>query len=394
MLDPSSRGLANGWDSEYRRKLAPCLDGDFQYRGAHASDLTFMRDYTYDQILNETGAGVYGKASLFGLVSAKVQGNMAIAMAATEDSTSFIYNFSLLGKSAVLSGRRFNTNGSYAYNKNDLLFFRELCGDQFVEQVKLGGQLYLGVKYTFASKETKETISVKITLSAFWGLIKKSKTWTKEFRDIMKDVRISIEAFQIGGDPSKLQALKKQIYQGSCAGDEPELCADAIDRLLEYGSKDFAQQLDDMRLSDDPNLGPAIIDVVLEDYRSLKIYDPQSKKSVQVNVMASTTPESELAKALDGLERLKVSLKISENRIKILKEFKLSETDQTTVNTASTHINDTLSAIETVLSTTCARAKTDSSFLKNCLEKTRVLENLGKAANVPVSLSSREPEGN
>ncbi|RYZ86537.1 MAG: hypothetical protein EOP04_13685, partial [Proteobacteria bacterium] len=74
VLDPSSRGLANGWDSEYHRKLAPCLEGAFQYRGAQSSDLTFMRDFTYDQILKETGAGVYGKASLFGLVSAKVQG--------------------------------------------------------------------------------------------------------------------------------------------------------------------------------------------------------------------------------------------------------------------------------------------------------------------------------
>ncbi|RYZ59556.1 MAG: hypothetical protein EOP07_03610 [Proteobacteria bacterium] len=388
-FDPSSRGLANGWDSELHRKFAPCLDSsNFTYRGAQSSDLTFMRDFTYDQILKETGAGLYGKASLFGLASAKIQGDMAMSLASTDDSTSFIYNLSVLGKSAVLGERALNINGSSAYDSNNLARFRELCGDQFVEQVRVGGQLYIGVKYTFKSKETKDTISVKITLSLFWGLIKVSKTWSKEFRDMMKDVRISIEAFQIGGDPRQLAALKDSIYQKSCAGDEPEECAAAVDRLLEYGSKDFADQLGDLTLGNDPYKGPAIVDLALENYNALKIYDPKQKKAITINVTASTSPQSELALAIDKLAQSKTTLIMAQNRMKILREFKLDAADSQKVETASRKIDETLTAIDVASNTTCARAATDSSFIEGCLQKTADIVSQTKAAVVPVALKS------
>lgn len=388
-FDPSSRGLANGWDSELHRKFAPCLDSsNFTYRGAQSSDLTFMRDFTYDQILKETGAGLYGKASLFGLASAKVQGDMATSLASTDDSTSFIYNLTVLGKSAVLGDRALNVNGSSAYDSNNLARFRELCGDQFVEQVRLGGQLYIGVKYTFANKETKNSISLKVTLSLFWGLIKVSKTWSKEFRDMMKDVRISIEAFQVGGDPRQLQILKDSIYEKSCAGDEPEQCAAAVDRLLDYGSKDFADQLGDMTLGNDPYKGPAIVDLALENYNALKIYDPKQNKAITINVTASTSPQSELSAATDRLARHKTTLIMAQNRIKILREFKLDAEDSQLVETASRKIDEALSAIDVANNTTCARAATDSAFIEGCLAKAADIDSLAKAAVLPVALKS------
>ncbi len=387
-IDPASRGLANGWDSELQQKLAPCLESDFYYRGAQAADLTIMRDLTYDQILKETGAGIYGQASLFGLASAKVQGDMAMALASTDDSTSFIYNFSLLGKSAVLRDRRFNTQGSSAFHKNDLSFFKQQCGDQFVEQVKLGGQLYIGVKYTFASKETKQNFSLKISLSLFWGLIKTSKTWSKETRDMMKDVRISIEAFQVGGNPQKLQDLKDQIYKGSCAGDEPEQCAEAVERLVNYGANDFKEQLADLALSQEPNVGPAIVDIGLQDYKSLKIYDAKTDKNVQVNVTVSSTPENDLTRTLENLNRLKVNLGISQGRIKILKEFNLSETDRSTVDEASQLINEAYGLVTNLLETSCFKAKTEASYRSICLEKAKEIEAKATKAIVPVALKS------
>lgn len=391
VLDPAARGLANGWDSEYQRKLSPCLEDDFLYRGAQASDLTFMRDFTYDQIMKETGAGIYGKASLFGLASAKVQGDMALALASTDDSTSFIYNFSLLGKSAVLRELRFNDKGSSAYNKNDLLHFKTQCGDQFVEQVKLGGQLYIGVKYNFLTKETKDKISLKVTLSLFWGLIKVSKTWSKEFRDMMKDVRISIEAYQVGGDPRKLQELKDSIYSGSCAGDEPELCAAALDRLLEYGSKDFAEQLNNLNLSAKEYQGPAIIDIVLQDYRSLKIYDPKLNSNVTVNVTAGINPQTEVRKTIDSLNRLRVNLILAENRLKILSDFKLSENDRQLIEKAQNDIRSSLSEVDVILSTSCAKAKDEPSYRSICLDKAKEIETRARAAVVPVALTPNNP---
>lgn len=391
ILDPLSRALANGWDSEYQRKLSPCLAGDFVYRGAQASDLSFMRDYTYEQIMNETGSGLSGEASLFGLAAAKVEGEMARSLASTDESTSFIYHFSLFGKSAVLSERRFNAKGSIAYGKEDLLHFRDQCGDQFVEQVKLGGRLYIGVKYTFGSKETKDKVTLRTTLSLFWGLIKVSKSWTKEFRELMQDVRITIEAYQLGGDPQQLAALKRSVLEGSCAGDAPERCVAAVDRLLEYASKDFGEQLLDMQLSENADRGPAIIGIVLEDYKARKIFDPRSQKIVQVNVTASIRPENELRKALDRVDRLVINLKIAQGRMKILKEFKVNEADALVIEKSTRLIDETLQAFDVLVNSTCLRAQSNPSFYSNCLDAIKQLEISAREAVVPVNLSRANP---
>lgn len=384
----SSLSLGNGWDTEKKQKFAPCVSlANYAYRGAHTSDLTAMRDLSYDQIMQETAGALYGKASLFGLVSAKVQGEMATSLASTDDSTSYIYNFQILGKSVVLGDRSFNDTGSTAFNTNDLVRFRDLCGNQYVQQLRLGGQLYIGVKYTFTSKEVKDEISVTMSLSLFWGLIKVSKTWSKEFRELMKNVRVSVEAFQIGGDPSRLEALKNEIHTGSCAGNEPEACADAIDRLLEYGAKDFSEQLGDMTLSKEPNQGPAIIDVQLEDYAAVKIYDPKQKKAVQVSVSTSTTKDNALTNANAELDKTLINLRIAASRVKTLEEFSLNETDGALVQKAKKAIEDALVETQTLRETTCTRALKESALIDSCLAKAKAVQALAKAATVPVSLS-------
>ncbi len=391
-LDPAARSLGNGWDTELQRKLAPCVEtANYVYRGAQNSELTVMRDYTYDQIMEQTGGGIYGKASLLGLVSAKVEGDMATSLASTDDSTSYIYNFSIMGKSVVLGDRRLNVNGSSAFNTGNLVHFRDECGNQFVDQVKLGGQLYIGVKYTFASKETKEQISLTMSLSVFWGLIKIHKTWTKEFRDFMKNVRVSLEAFQIGGDPRKLEALKNEIYHGSCAGDEPDACAEAIDKLLDYGANEFSKQMGDMTLSDDPNAGPAIIDLSLDNYSAQKIFDPKQGKAVVIAVSPATTGRSAVTEANAKLQKTIAALKIAQERMKTLKEFKLSDADAKIVDDAARKISEALTAADTLYTTTCTRAIADASFIDDCLAKARDVDTLAKAATVPVSLTPATP---
>lgn len=329
LLDPLNRGLGDAYDSQKRIKLAPCMDSsNYLYRGANASDLSFMRDYSYDQILNEVGAGIYAQANIFGLVKVRVQGDMAASLATTDDTASFIYNFRILGKSAVIDGRKFNQKGISAFQTKDLTQFREQCGDQFVEQVKLGAQLFVGLKYTFASKETKEKIMLTLKGSLFWGLIKFSKTWTKEFRQLMQNVRVTVEAFQIGGDPSQLEALKKDINQGSCAGDEAEKCSDAIDRLLEYGRSGFTSQVNDMKLEKDGGKGLTIVDVTTDSYSSQKILDPSSNKLVQVDIKESSTAADDYANVVEQLAKVTSTLKIALARVAVLEDFNLSDAGQ------------------------------------------------------------------
>ena len=387
LLDPLHRGLGDGYDSQKRIKLAPCIDSShYLYRGANTSDLSFMRDYSYDQIMNEVGAAIYAKANVFGLVSVKVQGDMAISLATTDDAAAFIYNFRILGKSAVIDSRTFNNKGSSAFNTNDLTQFREQCGDQFVEQVKLGAQLFVGLKYTFANKEIKEKVMLTLKGSLLWGLIKYSKTWTKEFRQLMQNVRVTVEAFQIGGDPSQLERLKKDIRQGSCAGDNAETCSDAIDRLLEYGRTGFTAQVTDMKMEEDGGKGLAIVDLTTDFYSSQKILNPSNGKLVKVNIKDSTSAVDDYAAVMEQIAKIKSNLKIALGRIAVLEEFNLNDDERRTVMSARNDIQAVLAHAKNLANTTCADAKNDFTRLKSCAAQAGLLENDSNRVSQPIAL--------
>ncbi|MBC7660992.1 MAG: hypothetical protein H7249_14945 [Chitinophagaceae bacterium] len=386
-LDPASRGLGDGYDSVRKIKLSPCIDPtSFVYRGANASDLSFMQDYSYDQILNEVGVSIYAKASLFGLVSAKVQGDMATSLATTGETSSFIYNFRILGKSAVIGDRVLNINGMAAYHSNDLVHFRDVCGDLFVDQVKLGAQLFVGVKFTFGSKETKEKIVLTLKGSALWGLIKVSKTWSKEFAQLMQNVRISVDAFQVGGDVSKLEALKAEIATKSCAGDDVSACSEAVDRLLEYGRTGFSAQLADMQMSKSSTSGPAIVDVSTEAYNSQKVLDPSSSKLVSINIKSDLTTADKLAVVDAQLDRIEAKLKIALTRVMTLKDFDLTEDEKTTVKAAQTGIEGVLRSITALREGTCTNAVKDGAFVPSCASQAGLIESDADSVLSPIDI--------
>lgn len=389
-LDFALRRLGSGYDSENYRKFAPCLDDKrFVYAGAQFSELSFLRDQSASEILNETGGGLYAKASLFGLISAKVQGDMAASLASTDDSSAFIYQFNASGKSAIINDRRFNATGTDAFNRDDIAFYRSQCGNQFVERVRLGAQLFVGVKYTFTSKEQKEKVRLTIKASLFWGLIKFSKTWSKEWRDMLKNVRVSVEAFQIGGDPRVLEKLKASVYQGSCAGDNAERCSEAVDRLLEYGQNEFSEQLNGMALSDDPFKGPAILDVNAVDYSSESIFDPSRNAEVTVPLAAGDGPANDLAQALNKLENLRLDLKVGISRAKSLLDFNLSSKEKSDIEFARTELTNILKSLEETAIGTCKAALEDSGQIAACSSDVGTLSQKAEKSLKPLEIPNR-----
>lgn len=388
-LDSLSRTLGSGFDSLKNRKLANCMDASkFLYSGTNYSDLSFVSDASYEDLLDELSVGIYGKASLFGLASAKVSGDVINTLATSDETGAFIYKFEVSGKSAVLPEPKLNAHGMAAYSKNDPVYFQETCGDQFVEQAKLGAKLFVGLKYTFTSKEDKEKLLIKLKGSLLWGLIKFSKEWSDETRSLLKNVRVSVEAFQIGGDTRKLEELKQAIYQGSCAGDNAEHCAQSLDRLIQYGREDFARQLNSMAVSEDPFKGPAILSVSTKTYAEQKIYSPDKKALLNIPASNSMNVSSIVFEALAKLYKMESRIKTEVDRNRALEGFTLSGEEQASLDVSGRDL-DGLATLIAPLRELCNKSLGDVEKAKSC--SARVGEFQSKADKIikPVNLAPR-----
>ena len=388
--DILNRSLASGYDSARNLKFAACIDpAKYVYSGSNSSILSYIRDYNYDQLLDEVSMGIFAKLNLFGLIKAKASGDITSEMATTDDSSAFLYKIDIVGKSAVLKNPTLNANGLSAYLRHDPLAFRKTCGDQYVEQVQLGAQMFLGVKYFFTSKEDKEKLKVQMKVSLFWGLIKFTKTWTKEEKSLLKNVRVNVDAYQVGGDPDKLEAIKKTLERTSCAGDDMVKCGEALDKLLDYAANVFPKQLNGMNISSQPNVGPAVIAITTVPYKNQPVYDKPNGTPVTINVDADTTVKGTFGDALNRLTRLRTLLNTELSRRKTLLQFKLSSTERVTVEVGVRDVQSLLDAVKSLFDRTCVPAKKDNGLMESCIAKVGELESKGSRTLAPIALPSR-----
>jgi len=389
-LDFLSRQLGSGFDGFTQRKLQTCMNvKSLTYAGAQSSTVNILEDRSATYLLNELGGAVYAKASLFGLVSGKVQGDMATALATTDDTSSLIYHYAATGKMALIEDREFNAIGSAAYARNDLRFFREQCGDQFVERVRLGAQLYIGMKYVFTSKEQKEKIRLTLKGELFWGLIKFSKTWSKEWRDMLANVRVSIEAFQVGGNPKRLEELKSHIFQGSCAGNDADRCSEAIDGLLAYAKDEFPKQLNNMEISEDSTKGPAILYAITSNYADRSVYDPIQQKRIQVSLPPKSTSDTDLATLLTRIANLRMDLKIALSRSIGLLDFQLTTNERSTVLSAKSELTSLLTSLDASANGSCKAALNDEEWVSVCSSEVGLLVADIARATKPLEISTQ-----
>lgn len=390
-LDLLQRTLGSGFDSGKSLKRSSCVNaGSFAYSGSNYSDLSYLRDLSYEELLDETGLEAYAKLDLFGLVTAKVTGGITSTFQKTDDSSAFIVKSNIVGKSAVLQDLALTDIGISALKTNDPVHFREVCGDQFVEQVQLGAELYIGVKYYFTSEEDKEKLKIQLKGSALWGLIKWTKTWTKEERELLKNVRVKIDTYQIGGNTKKLDDLRKSIQTDSCSANDIEKCAASLDKLMEYATKDFPGQLNGMDISGNPNAGPAIIGVVTVPYNNQPFFNKDTGEFVTIDVGPSTTIDTTFQPYLDKLSRMQSDLNTDILRRKTLIEFNLTPQELAQIEVGRREVEGLLEQANLLMEKTCQPARGDSSLRAECIAKVGQLEVKAQKALQPIVISSRK----
>ena len=180
-IDPHKRELGSGFDTFLHKRVERCVDiSEINYVGSDTSEYKFLSDATSNDLIDEIDMGLHGGVDLFGLVDLKASGNVITTLATTDQSGAYVYKFEIEGKNATIPKIRLNSVGMDAYWRNDPANFRKVCGDQFVHQIKLAAKLFVGVRFVFNSRESKEKLMAQLKGRALWGLIKFSKTWSKE----------------------------------------------------------------------------------------------------------------------------------------------------------------------------------------------------------------------
>ncbi|KAL0225008.1 hypothetical protein RCL1_002920 [Eukaryota sp. TZLM3-RCL] len=136
-------------------------------------------------------------------------------------------------------GQAFYKNGTNPY-------FGLTCGDRYVSAFDRGSLLVLSLNIKFANREEKESFEAKAGAS-YGSIVSASANIQKIANENNLNGFVSIQAFQKGGEPSRLaHILRKddagEYYALSCDLKNMKNCVSAASGLLDYAKTDFTTQ--------------------------------------------------------------------------------------------------------------------------------------------------------
>jgi len=231
--------LGGGYDSD-RDRLKPesCLNGSETTVGAGSSSLDGSSTLSYEQLKEDFEFNVNGSVH-FSLFNVDAKTEFALNTLETSLSRSFVIKFFVNlpnGKFLLNQDQPLNTLGQSI--SGDLCQFRTVCGDKFITQTKRGASLYVALTFDFNSQEKKQQFDLE--LGANISGIVNIKTQVKNLSaELKKQGRITIKAFQIGGQVGRLADIFGTSSNGispavTCSLEDLASCDVLLNSILSY----------------------------------------------------------------------------------------------------------------------------------------------------------------
>jgi hypothetical protein len=131
---------------------------------------------------------------------------------------------SAIGQSALAAG------GSNFFNT---------CGDDYIYERVEGGLLFVTLRYDFASRIAKESFTSSVSIS--YGPINGSADYSRLSASQKRSVKLTLEAYQEGGDPTQLAALVTNTANGArnCTVEHVTQCNSMINAIDQYALNNF-----------------------------------------------------------------------------------------------------------------------------------------------------------
>lgn len=225
--------LGQGVQSSSGALKGKCLTGTEQIFKNETVNLGYRSSKTAMQSIREISGSVSAEVNL-GLFGGGASVSMHTRTEENENTASVVFRFKYVGKDITLQDRTLTALGQSMVGKTPTEI-EDTCGDEYIDHLQLGNDLYLVMQMVFASKEEYEKFVTKIKVRVlFWT---STTTITDEFYDFAQSGRYSIKALSVNPLPQTI--INAIGYDGrmSCqpshsAGMEP--CVTASNTIMNY----------------------------------------------------------------------------------------------------------------------------------------------------------------
>ncbi|WGL60151.1 hypothetical protein QEJ31_00850 [Pigmentibacter sp. JX0631] len=250
----NSISLGSGYISNKQTATSKCINGKINYTGVNTAQEDFIHNASYKQIYDSLTGGVSGSLN-FSYFNLNGKFDYASSTASNDLSLSYTDIVSITPKMISLNNYTLNPK------QKDLLINKDgtttdnvevICGDQFIKQAVIGAKLFINIKFSFNNIADKKDFYGKIGANIY-SIANIQGSLNVSDKKLLANTVVSIQAKQIGGDPSQLTTAipEDSVY---CSLDEQseivngrkinsmQKCLDILESFSTY-KQNFATQL-------------------------------------------------------------------------------------------------------------------------------------------------------
>ncbi len=279
--------LGSSYDSVKEKFVgAECIDGTMIQTGKPTGNFDLQQSISESDASKLLGFE-FGGRYRYGVVNASAEASFFKNSKSSSLSVNSIWRSEYVLPTKKLTKPVLSTVGKMV-RSNDKRW-NETCGNEYVDEIKLGAQLFFSVNITFTSTEQAEEFKAKFSVSGpMFGVEASLATASRQFS---RNSTITIRAIQIGGDVSKITALLPQNASGAstyvqCTLGDFVKCSKFMAKALDYAtniSNGFPSQI-----GLTANSGGAVLEYHTTKYTAAGLYPREPKELDQVNKLART----------------------------------------------------------------------------------------------------------
>ena len=261
--------LGAAYDSEREEFVGlNCVTGKMQPTGSAEAAFALDQNLAQTQIANELGFAI-GARARYGIYEGGLAADFLSRSTASRYSIVSAYksaysfpveklvsaSLSQLGNEAKISGH-----------------WTTVCGNQFVSEIIKGAKLFVSISIDFSSDANKADFSAGFSIAGPMANV--SSTLKKASQSVQQDARITISAYQLGGDVSQLtkvfgdqDAVKFYVQ---CTFGTIASCASVLENMVVYATD--TQNGFPAQLHPGATPGPAVLEYGILPYENAGIF--------------------------------------------------------------------------------------------------------------------------
>lgn len=288
---PSQAVLGKGYNTKEERFAGDCVKGTTEYAGAPEGSVNFDRSLSSTETGDSLGFAIGGKAR-YGAIQGSAAAKFASESSSNDYSETTVYSAEYRFKNAKLRYTGLTDVGNTARQGSGQFVWEnweKTCGHEYVEQIKLGAKLMISAKVEFSTKEDKKAFSAEFKIKG--PAFSASGELNKASHRFGKSASVSIRAYQLGGDVSRLSGIfgqgsnarvdadGKQVHALLvCSMDRIDACMRVLDSALTYATDtgDALSFPNQIKPNYDPTRpdGPAELAYITKPWSDLAFYPP------------------------------------------------------------------------------------------------------------------------